>query len=109
MSEHIGQLYIREDAAGAIETSHKKFRWSHRKAMRFWPEEKWPECVRKAAADTTGKKLDEEATYIHRLSPTPSALYDPQRIDHRGKPISSSICASTTSRCSTSAASAPAR
>jgi hypothetical protein len=88
-SEHIGQLYVRENATGTIETTHKKFRLTHRQAMTKWPEDKWPECVRKAVEDPSGKKLDDEATYIHRLSPMPGALYDPDRVDYRGKPIAS--------------------
>jgi hypothetical protein len=87
-SEHIGQLYVREDASGRIETTHRKFRLTHRKALQKWRDNP-PECARKAAENTTGKKLDDEATYIHRLSPMPGAIYDRDRIDYRGKPIAS--------------------
>jgi hypothetical protein len=86
MSEHIGQLYRREDATGATETTHKKFTWTHRKALQKWGD-KAPECVQKAREDVSGKKLNETATYIHVLTVMPSWLYDPERIDYRGKPI----------------------
>jgi hypothetical protein len=86
-SEHIGQLYVREDASGSIETTHRKFRLTHRKALQKWGDGA-PECV-KAAAVKGGTALDAEATYIHRLSPMPSSQFDPDRIDWRGKPIAS--------------------
>jgi hypothetical protein len=86
MSEHIGQIYIREDATGAVETTHKKFRWSHRKALQKWGD-KAPPCALKAKEDPTGRKIDDEATYIHVLTPMPARLYDRDRIDYNGKPI----------------------
>jgi hypothetical protein len=88
-SEHIGQLFVREDAFGAIETTHKKFALTHRQALAFWGD-KAPEVARKAEMDTTGggnKKLDEKATYIHRICPMPRSSYDPDRIDYLGKPF----------------------
>jgi hypothetical protein len=87
-SEHIGQLFIREDASGGIETTHRKFRLTHRQALALW-RDKAPECVQKAAEQPGGKGLDDTAEYIHRISPMPRDLYDPQRIDYRGKPIAS--------------------
>jgi hypothetical protein len=86
MSEHVGQLYIREDGTGAVETTHKKFRWTHRKALQKWGE-KAPECALKAETDVNPAKLDEEATYLHVVTPQPRSIYDPERIDYRGKPI----------------------
>lgn len=88
-SEHIGQLYIREDAFGAIETTHKKFDLTHRQALAFWGD-RAPEIAKKAERDAVGggsKKLDERATYIHRICPMPRGSYDPDRIDHLGKPF----------------------
>jgi hypothetical protein len=87
-SEHIGQLYVREDATGAIETTHRKFQLTHRQALQKWGDAA-PPIALKAKEDATGRKLDGQATYIHRLSPTPRHAYDPDRIDHKGKPISS--------------------
>jgi hypothetical protein len=83
-SEHIGQLYIREDHVGAIETTHRKFTLTHRQALQRWGE-KAPECAQKAAREQGGKRLDDSGTYIHRLSPNPDL--DPDRIDWQGKPI----------------------
>jgi hypothetical protein len=84
-SEHIGQIYVRGDV------THKKFNLTHGAAMKLWREDQWPPCVRKAAEDSTGKKLNEEATYVQRLAPMPREHYDPIRIDYKGKPIASCI------------------
>jgi hypothetical protein len=87
-SEHIGQLFIREDAGGMIETTHRKFELTHRQALMKWGDQA-PEIALKAREDPSGAKLSERACYIHRLSPMPRALYDPDRIDFLGKPIAS--------------------
>jgi hypothetical protein len=86
-SEHIGQLFIREDHTGAIECSHRKFELTHRQAVMKWGEDAVPDVVKKALSATSGreKKLDETASYIHRICR--NSDYDPGRIDHRGKPI----------------------
>jgi hypothetical protein len=89
ISKHIGTIYIREDATGLVETSHEKFTWTHRKALMTWGDAA-PELALRARDDPTGKKLNDKATYIHRLSPMPSAIFDPQRIDYKGKPVASS-------------------
>lgn len=87
-SKHIGNLFVRGDHNGTIETTHEKFRLTHRQALSKWGD-KAPECARKAATAYTDrdKKLDESAEYIHRLSPNRD--YDPDRIDWRGKAIAS--------------------
>jgi hypothetical protein len=90
-SEHIGQLYVREDHNGTIETTHKKFNLTHRQALMKWGE-KAPSKARQAADDVSGKKLEDSACYIHRISP--NRAYDPDRIDYRGKPIYSCYLAS---------------
>lgn len=87
-SEHIGQLYVREDASAGIETTHRKFDLTHRQAIGQWGDEA-PEIAKKAQEDVSGKKLDDKATYIHRLTPMPRDRFDPDRIDYLGKPIAS--------------------
>jgi hypothetical protein len=49
MSEHIGQLYIREDASGGIETSHKKFRWHIARRWASKVGDQAPECALQGA------------------------------------------------------------
>lgn len=85
-SEHIGQLYLRDDHRGMVETTHRKFRLTHRQALSKWPDSP-PECAEKAGRDARGNSnaLDGEATYIHRIAPNPR--YDPGRIDWLGKPF----------------------
>jgi hypothetical protein len=108
MSEHIGQLYVREDCHRAIETTHKKFRWTHRKALQKWGD-KAPPCAQQGESRGPDRQEARRRSDLYPRAVADAArLYDRDRIDYRGKPILSSTCASTTSKCSTSAGSAAA-
>jgi len=82
-SEHIGSIWIMENAWGRVDTVHRKFRLSARQAMQKWGD-KAPECVRKAYRDN---KIDDEHLYLHVLCPRDD--WDPRRIDAKGKPVRS--------------------
>lgn len=81
-AERAGQIYVRENDAGLVDTTHRKFTLSHRNALGKWPDNP-PECAAKARRD--GRGLDDEASYLHVIAPNPS--YDAERIDWRGKPF----------------------
>lgn len=83
-SERLGQLYVRRDSAGNVETTHRKFTLTHRQAIDKWPDNP-PECAAKASRDGSG--LDGEASYLHVIGPNRS--HDPERIDWQGKPFAS--------------------
>ncbi|MFZ5704921.1 MAG: portal protein [Pseudomonadota bacterium] len=82
-SEHIGQLYVRENAWGRVDTIHRKFTLTVRQADQKWGEQA-PECVKKAKRDN---KLEEKQEFLHVIRPR--ADHDPDRWDARGKPIQS--------------------
>jgi hypothetical protein len=82
-SRHIGQLYIRENVAGLVDTVHRKFRLSHRQAYQQWGEQA-PEAVQKGLRDN---RPDDEAEYLHVIEP--NSDYDGERIDAKGKRIAS--------------------
>jgi hypothetical protein len=107
-SEHIGQLYVREDAA-AIETTHKKFDLTHRQALGCGATPR-PRSRRRRGATAAARKLDDKAPYIHRISRRCRAgEYDPDRIDYLGKPIASMYLSVEDKQVFASAASASAR
>lgn len=82
-SEHIGQLYVRENAWGRIDTIHRKFTLTARQAEQKWGDEA-PECVKVAMRD---KKPEEKLEFLHVIRPR--ADHDETRADKRGKPIQS--------------------
>ncbi|KQX19342.1 hypothetical protein ASD17_12425 [Sphingomonas sp. Root1294] len=82
-SEHIGQLYIRENAHGRVDTTHRKFMLTARQAAQKWRDDA-PECVQKAIRD---RKPEEKHEYLHVLSPRRD--WDPGRADAKGKPVAS--------------------
>jgi hypothetical protein len=82
-SEHVGQLYVREDAQGRVVRTHRKFSLTAQQASDKWGEAA-PECVRKAMA---GPNPSPNSTheYLHVLRP--NRAYEPERIDVAGKRI----------------------
>ena len=84
-SEHIGSIWIREDAWGRVDTTHRKFRLSARQAYQRWPDAP-PESAKRAMAGTAPKP-DEMHEYLHIIEP--NADYQEGRIDHKGKPWAS--------------------
>jgi hypothetical protein len=83
-SEHIGQLYIRENYWGVVDKVHRKFSLSHRQALQKWPDDP-PECAAKAQRDRTN--METKAEYLHVLCPNTD--YEAGRLDAKGKPIAS--------------------
>lgn len=82
-SEHIGGLYVMENAWGRIDIIHRKFHLTARQALQKWPKSA-PECAVRADRD---QKPDEKHCYLHVLEP--NREFDPSRIDAKGKPIAS--------------------
>jgi hypothetical protein len=89
MSEHIGQLYIREDASGAIETTPQEVPADAPQGAAESGATRRRSARARRARTRPARSSTIPPTYIHRLSPMPRALYDPDRIDYRGKPIAS--------------------
>jgi hypothetical protein len=79
-AEHIGGLWIFEDAWGRVDTTHRKLRLSARQALQKWRDNP-PETALRAQRDN---KLDEEHDYLHMICPRSD--WDPDRIDVKGKP-----------------------
>lgn len=86
-SEHIGGLFVRENAWGRIDVVHRKFMLDARQAWQRW-KEKSPECVLKALRD--GNDMDRH-WYLHVIEPNDE--YEPGRLDHKGKRIASTYIA----------------
>lgn len=82
-SEHVGQLYVRENAEGVVNRVHRKFSLTAQQASDKW-RDKAPECVRKAMTGSTPRPNDSHE-YLHVLMPNPA--YDPDRIDAAGKKV----------------------
>lgn len=82
-SEHIGQLYVRENAWGRIDTTHRKFTLTARQAEQKW-QDAAPECVQKAIRD---RKPEDKHEYLHVLRPRRD--WDPERADAKGKRVAS--------------------
>lgn len=79
-SEFIGQIFVREDAQGLIETIHHAFPLRARQAVGKWGD-KAPEAARKAMQD---KQPETELNFIHVI--TPNRQYEAGRLDAAGMP-----------------------
>lgn len=75
-SEHLGSLYIQEDAWGRVAITHRKFRLTSEQACQKWPNNP-PE---KAAQEVKDKRPDTKHDYLHVIMPNPR--HDPNRIDN---------------------------
>ncbi len=82
-SEFIGGIYVEESAEGYPIRTHNKFTLTARQAWDKWGPES-PEVVRRHISKDGGKGDDEEVEFIHAIYPNHE--YDPERIDHLGKP-----------------------
>ncbi|MBO9380170.1 hypothetical protein GG804_25715 [Sphingomonas histidinilytica] len=82
-SEHIGQLYVRENAYGRVDTTHRKFCLTARQAEQKWGADA-PECVQRSIRD---RKPDDRHEYLHVLRPRHD--FDPNRADAKGKRVAS--------------------
>jgi hypothetical protein len=82
-SEHIGQLYVRENAHGRVDRTHRKFRLTAEQSVEKWGDAA-PECAQRAMRD---RKPQEKHEYIHVLRPRRD--WDPDRADAKGKRIAS--------------------
>lgn len=82
-SEHIGGIYVMENAWGRVDVIHRKFMLTARQAVQKFGADA-PECAQKAARD--GKVNDKHA-YLQAIEPR--ADWEPGRIDAKGKPIQS--------------------
>ncbi|MFY9350656.1 MAG: portal protein [Sphingobium sp.] len=79
-SEFIGQIYVREDANGLIDTIHHAFPLRARQAMGKWGEAA-PEAVKKAIRDNTPEAVID---FIHVIAP--NRAFQAGRLDASGKP-----------------------
>ncbi|MGF7151316.1 hypothetical protein FHS96_004979 [Sphingomonas zeicaulis] len=83
-SEHIGQLYIMEDAWGRVDTVHRKFELTARQSIQRWGAAA-PEKAKEMATDI--RRSEDKITYLHVIEP--NSRHEPGHIDWRGKPIAS--------------------
>lgn len=78
----IGQIYIRENHQGIIDTVFRYFRLTARQALiQFKDKGSLPEEIVK---DAEGAKPDKEYEFLHRVKPRHD--FDPGRLDVLGKP-----------------------
>lgn len=82
-SEFIGQIYVEENAEGLPIRTHNKFTLTARQAWDKWGPES-PEVVKRHISKQGGTGDDEKVEFIHAIYP--NTEYDPDRIDHLGKP-----------------------
>ena len=72
-SEHLADLYIRENAHGLIDRAHRKLKYTAEQAAdKFGGMENLPEVMQKAAKASPNRKFD----FIHCIKPNPN--YDPE-------------------------------
>jgi hypothetical protein len=79
-SEFIGQIYVREDANGLIDTVHHAFTMKARQAAGKWGTAA-PEAVQKAIRDN---QLEADIQFIHVIAP--NRQFEPGRLDAAGMP-----------------------
>ena len=77
-SIHLAELFIMENAAGAIDRVHREFEYTARQAVQRYGEEALPEAVRKAAKNEPTKKFP----FVHCVAPREELNYG--RKDYRG-------------------------
>lgn len=79
-SEHIGSIWVREDAWGRVDTTHRKFHLSARQAAQKWPDAV-PPSAQKALRGPSPKP---EAIHAYLEVIEPNTAFDPDRLDWRG-------------------------
>ena len=82
-NEFIGGIFIEQSAEGVPVRTHNRFTLTARQAWDKWGEES-PEAVRKQMGRKDGAGEAEPIEFIHAIYP--NSEYDPERIDHVGKP-----------------------
>ncbi|NIJ34331.1 hypothetical protein FHS98_002718 [Sphingomonas oligoaromativorans] len=86
-SEHLGGIFILENAWGRPDVVHRKFKLEARQALQEFGD-KAPECVLKAMKD---KREHEKHWYLQAIEP--NRRFEPGRLDHAGKPVASAYIA----------------
>lgn len=82
-NEFIGGIYVEENAEGLPWRTHNKFTLTARQAWDKWGRES-PEVVQRHMSKGGGAGEAERVEFIHAIYPNHE--YDPDRIDHLGKP-----------------------
>ncbi|WP_226018113.1 portal protein [Novosphingobium sp. FKTRR1] len=82
-SEFIGGIFIEENAEGLPIRTHNKFMLTARQAWDKWGDES-PAVVKRHIGKANGAGDNEQVEFIHAIYPNHE--YDPDRIDHLGKP-----------------------
>lgn len=82
-SEHVGGVYVQENAWGVVDIAHRKFSLTARQAEQRW-QGRVPEAVAKALRDD---KPDGRFQFLHALEPNDA--HDDRRIDADAMPIRS--------------------
>jgi hypothetical protein len=82
-NEFIGEIYLEENAEGVPHRSHHKFTLTARQAWDKWGDES-PEIVKAAMRRLSSAGETEPIEFIHAIYPNHD--YDPDRLDHLGKP-----------------------
>jgi|GEM_PF-2644520 len=82
-SEFIGGIYVEENAEGVPIRTHNKFTLTARQAWDKWGAES-PEVVKRHMGKQNNAGEDEQVEFIHAIYPNHE--YDPDRLDHMGKP-----------------------
>lgn len=76
----LGELFLRENHQGLVDGFIRWFRLTAQQAMQKWPKT-FPEVLRSALE----QKSQMQFNFLHRVCPRTD--YDPDRLDHRGKPF----------------------
>ncbi len=77
-SIHLAELFIMENAAGAIDRVHRAFEYTARQAVQRYGADNLPEVIRKAAEKEPGRKFE----FLHCVAPRDDVGYG--RKDYRG-------------------------
>jgi hypothetical protein len=79
----LGELYIMENAVGAIDHVHRRYKLSARQVMQKFDKDKVPEIIRQKADSHPEMKFE----FLHIACPNPDR--DPRKKTFRGMPFSS--------------------
>lgn len=81
-SEHIGTLWVAEDAWGRVDTMHRRFTLTARQAAQRWPHEIPPSAAKALKGPTPDP--ERKSDYLEVIEP--NARYEKGRMDWLGKP-----------------------
>lgn len=81
---HVAECYIDEDYAGQIDTVHRRYTRDARQCLQEFGRDALTPKMRDAIEH---RKLDQEFEILHIVCP--NADVEPDRFDHRGKPVAS--------------------